>query len=124
MTQAWDPKNIELQFRVVGDCHVGLGLAIDLTTNEVIMLNIMRDSQQIVVNPREFEVIKKYLNPANLELNCGMVADLRAEFSAAAPEDATIVFDDTYQPHEGQTVVRTWELEKLVALVNGGKVNG
>jgi hypothetical protein len=89
----------------------------------VVMLNMIRDADNRVLSPDDLKVVTRYMSDSSLEFNCGLVADLRSEYSAVKPEDATIVFSNTYAPKEGQTVVRTWELEKLVALVNGGKLN-
>ena len=122
-TRAWDPKNIEFQFQVKGDSRACIAFAFDLEKNEVVMLNMIRDADNLVLSPEDLKGVTRYMSDSSLEFNCGLVADLRSEYSAVKPEDATIVFSNTYAPKEGQTVVRTWELEKLVALVNGGKLN-
>ena len=117
-TKAWDPKNIETQFRVQGDTRACLGLAIDLDTMEVIILNVMVDDESRVVNSGNLESIERFLNPNFLEINVGNVVENRG-VKVETPEEAEVVFDDSYTPAEGQKVVRSYELEKLVSLVNG-----
>lgn len=123
-TKAWDPKNIETQFRVHGDSRACLGLAIDLTTKEVIVLNLMVEDEGQVVNKGNLDSIKKYLNPSFLEISMGGIIEHRG-VRVDKPEDADIVFDNEYtelvadgeQPR--QKIVRSYELEKLVSIANG-----
>ena len=126
-TKAWDAKNIEMQFRVFGDSRGCIAFAIDVQNREVIILNQIVESDDRVVRPEGFKTIEKYLQPDYLDVNIGMIAECRGEL-ADNPMDANVVFDDTYVPevHEDsddfdpveQKVIRSYELEKLVAFVN------
>ena len=128
-TKAWDPKNIEMQFRVQGDSRGCVAFAIDIQNREVIILNQIIDDDGRVVRPEGFKTIEKYLQSDYLKVNLGMIAACRGEV-VADPAEADVVFDDKYvqelakDEHTGevvtprQTIVRSWELEKLVALVN------
>lgn len=117
-TRAWDPKNIEVQFRVKGDSRNALTFAIDLTTNEMVVLNLVGDQDNRVANSNDTSMIAKYLDASFLELNMGLVASSRGTV-VDDPALADVVFDDTYQALEGQKVIRSYELEKLVSLANG-----
>jgi hypothetical protein len=126
-TKAWDPKNIETQFRVQGDSRGCIAFAIDVQNREMIILNQIVDSDDRVVRPDGFKTIEKYLQPDYLKVNIGMIAECRGEL-VDNPANADVVFDDKYVQkaveHENgtndavQAIVRSWELEKLVALVN------
>ena len=125
-TKAWDPKNIEMQFKVFGDSRACIAFAIDVQTREVIILNQIVDDDGRVVRPDGFKTIEKYLQPNYLKVNLGMIAACRGEV-VSDPADADIVFDDTFVPavynENGEVnppvdVIRSWELEKLAALVN------
>lgn len=126
-TKAWDPKNIEMQFRVFGDSRGCVAFAIDIQKREVIILNQIVESDDRVVSPDGFKTIEKYLQPGYLDVNIGMIAECRGEL-ADNPMDATVVFDDTYVPVVSddpddvdpvkQTIIRSYELEKLVAFIN------
>lgn len=125
-TKAWDPKNIETQFRVQGDSRGCIAFAIDIQNREMIILNQIVDSDDRVVRPDGFKTIEKYLQPDYLKVNIGMIAECRGEL-VDNPSEADVVFDDSFVPErfdehgEARTpakVVRSWELEKLVELVN------
>lgn len=121
-TEAWDPKNIAFKFRVTGQSNEELAFALDLETNEIVVLNLVQDSDSMVMNPHDAEAVKRILSPDFLKFNCGRVAEFRSSEVVEKPEDAEIVFDDDYEPKDGQKVVRSWELEKLVALVSGTEI--
>lgn len=120
-TRAWDPKNIAMQFRVTGDSSQVLAFGIDLETKAIVVLNLVRDAFNRTVNSSETDSVAKYMKASFLELNMGLVASSRGEL-VTDPAEADIVFDDSYMPLEGQKVVRTYDLEKLVAIANGGEV--
>lgn len=118
-TVAWDPKNIAMQFKVPGvDSRTAIAFGIDLTTNEMIVLNTALDSMERVVRLSDYEIVKKYMDSNFLELNVGLVARIRGEV-VTDPSEADVVFDDNYVPTENQKVIRSYELEKIVAIVNG-----
>ncbi len=125
-TKAWDPKNIEMRFKVFGDSRACVAFAIDIQTREVIILNHILDDDNRVVQSEGFKTIEKYLQPDYLKVSMGLIASCRGEI-VENPADADVVFDDNFVPElydengEVRTpveVVRSWELEKLVKLVN------
>jgi hypothetical protein len=128
-TRAWDPKNIETQFRVKGDSRGCIAFAIDIQNREMIILNQIVECDDRVVRPDGFKTIEKYLQPDYLKVNIGMIAECRGEL-VDNPSEADVVFDDKYVQElakdettgevvtSRQTIIRSWELEKLVALVN------
>ena len=121
-TKAWDPKNIALQFRVKGKSRAALAFAIDLETNELVVLNLVEESFNRVMSVKDFDNIKKYLAPDFLEVNMGLIASYRAAELVTTPEEADIIFDNNYKPTVAQKVIRAYELEKLVALANGADI--
>jgi hypothetical protein len=125
-TKAWDPKNIEMQFRVHGDSRACVAFAIDVQNREVIILNQIMESDDRVVRPEGFKTIEKYLQPNYLAINIGMIAECRGEL-VSDPAEANVVFDDIYvqtvEENEfvditEQPIIRSWELERLVAFIN------
>ena len=128
-TLAWDPKNIELKIHVKGDKNAYVAFAVDLESNEVIVLNLMRDDDYQVVRPRDFEAIAAFMDPAKLELNMGIIAEWRAAEIVKTPEEADVVFADDYvakevETTEGEThkptqvVIRSFDIEKLAVIAN------
>lgn len=125
-TRAWDPKNIETQFRVYGDSRGCVAFAIDIQNREMIILNQIVECDDRVVRPEGFKTIEKYLQPNYLDINVGLIAECRGEL-VTDPAEADVVFDDTFVPaienEDGEVntpvaVIRSYELEKLVAFIN------
>jgi hypothetical protein len=115
-TKAWDPKNIELKIHVKGEKRAYTGFAIDLEKNEVIVINILRDDDSRIVSDRDSDSLLRYVDPAIIELNMGLIASWRGEL-VETPEEADVVFMDDYKPTEAQTHVRSFDIEKLNSLV-------
>ena len=125
-TKAWDPKNIEMQFRVFGKSRGCVAFAIDIQSREMIIINQIIESDERVVNPSGFKTIAKYLQPEYLNVNIGMIAECCGEL-VSDPFEADLVFDDTFVAGVDLTenkcckmpkIIRSYELEKLVAFVN------
>ena len=149
-TKAWDPKNIELKIHVKGDTRAFMSFGIDLETNEVVIFNMLLDSESRVVSGKMKDTVMKYLSPSCLELNMGLVATYRAAVVVDDPLLADVVFDTNYKQtltdveravylaekldggSDGvaqvrvtvapQKVVRPYEVEKLVSLASGAKL--
>jgi hypothetical protein len=121
-TKAWDPKNIELKIHVKGDKRAYVAFAVDIESLEIIVLNLMRDEDSLVVRPKDFEAVAAFMDPAKLELNMGIIASWRGEV-VENPAEADYVFADDYttpinlQDENGepkvQTVIRSFDIEKL-----------
>ena len=123
-TKAWDPKNIELKIHVKGEKRAYVGFAVDIETNEIIVLNLLRDDDSQVCRPKDFQAIAAFMDPAKLELNMGAIAEWRAAEVVENPEEADVVFADDYvakevelvdgeTPKPAQVVIRSFDIEKL-----------
>ena len=128
-TRAWDPKNIELKIHVKGDTRAFMSFGIDLETNEVVIFNMLLDSESRVVSGDMKDTVMKYLSNNCLDLNMGLVAQYRAAEVTTTPEEADVIFDAHYQsavdPETGkatQKVIRPYDVEKLVQLANGAEL--
>ena len=133
-TRAWDPKNIELKIHVKGEKRAYVGFAIDIESNEIIVLNLMRDEDSQVCRPKDFQAIAAFMDPAKLELNMGLIAEWRAAEVVETPEEADVVFADDYvakarvltAEEDGstvellveQTVIRSFDVEKLNSIAS------
>ena len=123
-TKAWDPKNIELKIHVKGEKRAYVGFAVDIETNEIIVLNLLRDDDSQVCRPKDFQAVAAFMDPAKLELNMGAIAEWRAAEVVKTPEEADVVFADDYvakevelvdgeTPKPAQVVIRSFDVEKL-----------
>ena len=94
-TKAWDPKNIEMQFRVIGDSRGCVAFAIDLDTREVIIINQILDSDERVISPAGFKTVEKLIKPEALDINMATILRNRGEL-VDTPEEADVIFTDKY----------------------------
>ena len=106
-----------------------MSFGIDLETNEVVIFNMLLDSEDRVVSGALKDTVMKYLSASSLDLNMGLVATYRASEIVDDPTQADVVFDanyvETIDPEVGkavQKVIRPYEVEKLVGLANGAEL--
>lgn len=122
-TQAWSAKNIETQIQVKGDSRYFIGFAIDLTTNEMIILNTVSESDARVINAESIQGFKDYLDSKFLEtFNMYRILSMRGEV-VENPEDADIIFTSSTKvlPTENQRLIRPFDIEDLVSFINSDK---
>lgn len=120
-TEAWDPKNIEFKMNIKGDSHQFACFGIDLNTKEVITINQMCESSSNVIDRTQLKSFERLLKPSFLNVNMATVLKNRGEL-VSNPEEADVIFDTTYQAKENQIVIRPYEIEKLVDLINDGTI--
>lgn len=116
-TKAWDPKNIAMKYRIKGDTRGALSFAINIETKEMVILNLMIQTNSQVINAADINNAIKIMSPSYLEFNMATLASLRGEV-VPNPEEADLVFSDTYQGKENQTLIRSFDKEKMVKLIN------
>ena len=115
-TSAWDPKNIEFKINVISNSSAYTGFAIDLKTKEIIVLNLNSSGNNQVVNKKQLLLIEKYLKENYLNYSMYDLIKCRGEITTK--EEANIIFDDDYIPLDNQKNIKSYEMEKLVALIN------
>lgn len=117
-TKAWSAKNMAIKIQVRGNSRAFMGFAIDLTNREIIVLNQMLEDNSRVINPKTLETIKDYLSSAYLQtFNMYKLLSFRGNV-VDDKENADIVFDRDYIGKENQQVIKPFQVEKLVALLN------
>lgn len=120
-TKAWDPKNIQMEMNINGDTRACASFGIDLETNEIVILNQMLKSEVNALDEGVWSVIDRYLDKNYLDINMYTILMNRGEV-VNDPLEADIVFDRNYSPKDNQKVIRPFDIESLVLLVNGGKI--
>ena len=117
-TSAWDAKNIETQIQVKGNSKAYIGFAIDLETNELVVLNLLENSMNSCVDSKTVNTIRDYLKPLDFSMFDVITASGHTVEFKHNPEDAVLVFDGEYTAKEGQTVIRPWDIKSLIELCN------
>ena len=115
-TAAWDPKNISFSMHIVGQSRSFTNFALDLKTMEIVFAN-MKSNYGYIVEPGQVELARNFLtdsylafNMKSLLVNLGEIVD--------KPEEADYVFDRHYQGNENQKVIRPFDIQSLVEIVN------
>lgn len=117
-TESWDPKNIELKINVNSDSNQYSGFAIDLEAKEIVILNLNIDGRNLVMDEKQIASIYKYLNKNYLkDINMAKIISCKGEL-VSSPELADVVFDSNYMAKENQKVIRPFDIEKLVKILN------
>ncbi len=116
-TKAWSAKNIELKIQVKGNSRAYVGFAIDFDTDEIVILNQVLESDDLVVESNIYQRIAVYLNSQYIKnFNLYKLLSLRGNMIKSKSK-AAIVFDRDYNAKNEQTVIRPYDIEKLVALL-------
>ena len=118
-TNAWSAKNMALKVKLPkADSREYIGFIIDIKNREVIVINQMQEGDNHVISSNVVDYLKKYMNSDYVEqFNIHKIASLRGEV-VTDPSEADTVFSDTYgTPLDGQKVIKTTDIEKLVALM-------
>lgn len=116
-TKAWDPKNIAMQYQIKGDSHAAMAFAIDIKDRELVILNLILDSDSIIANDINFKIVERVIDSSYLDVNMGFVAECRGEVTNDLTE-ANIVFSDTYEAQGEQIVYKSNDISKLVSFIN------
>ena len=106
-----------MKYRIKGDTRGALSFAINIETKEMVILNLMIQTNSQVINAADINNAIKIMSTSYLEFNMATLASLRGEV-VSNPEEADLVFSDTYQGHENQTLIRSFDKEKMVKLIN------
>lgn len=115
-TQVWMPDNIAMQMHVKGKCRQFTAFALDIEKREIVVLNLLGGQDNDIASCSDINAVGSYLDSRSLDtFSMYDLLKLRGE-TVSDPEKADIVFDDEYEAKEGQTVVRPWDVEKLVSL--------
>ena len=115
-TAAWDPKNIAFSMHIAGECRSFTNFAIDIKNKEIVFINLKSNYGCIVV-PEQVDVARNYLTDSFLDFNMKSLISNLGEL-VENPEEAEYVFDRDYQGNENQKVIRPFDIQSLVELVN------
>lgn len=120
-TSVWNSKNIALQLQAKGDTRAYLAFAVDVETNELVILNQMIDSADAVVNSAVFNMVKPALNKDNLKaMNMFNILACRAEQLVSTPEEADVVFDSNWYDNDRpeQKIIRLSDISALISYIS------
>ncbi|MBQ3016514.1 MAG: hypothetical protein IJD79_07025 [Clostridia bacterium] len=116
--EVFEPKTVKSSFKVTADSTTAYIFAIDIKENEFIWLNIADESMRIVAGTEDISFIEEYLHATDV-INMSDFFSMLATEVVESPEDADIIVSDKESDIvEGKETIRSYDFEKVMALMN------
>ena len=116
--EVFEPKTVQSSFIINCDSTFAYLFGIDLEKNDFVWLNTSRDSNAIVAGATPLSFLVDYFKTTSI-LNVGMLFDMLASEVVDSPEKAeVIVSDEDIEVGEDIEVIRSYNFEKITALMN------
>lgn len=114
----YDPKTVESAFTINCDSTFAYLFGIDLETNELIWLNMARDSSARVAGTTSMKFLTDYFHVTET-MNVAKFFTMMATELVEDPAEAEVVVTDrTIEVPEGIEVIREYDFERMIALMN------
>ena len=116
--EVFEPKAVASSFTINCKSTFAYLFAIDLQTNEVIWLNIARDSNQRIAGNASTDFLWDILNSTKV-INVYDFARMLATEVVDKPEEADVIFsDEELTLRDGAEQIRSCDFEKLLSLMH------
>ncbi len=116
--EVFEPKTVKSSFTINCDSRFAYLFGIDLETNDFVWLNVSRDSNSNIAGTTAISFLEEYFKTTSI-LNVGMLFEILATEVVDSPENAdVIVTDDEINAREDAEVIRSYNFEKIIALIN------
>ncbi|MCR5094687.1 MAG: hypothetical protein K6B72_12025, partial [Lachnospiraceae bacterium] len=120
--QVYEPKTVRSAFTVDCDSRSVYLFGIDIIADCFVWLNISRDSQQRVAGLDNHAWLVKYFTLTDI-INVGSFFRMMASECTESPEDAEIIVTDKeVAAPEGAEVIREYDFERIMELMNAREV--
>lgn len=116
--QIFEPKTVESSFIVNCDSRFAYLFGIDLDKNDFIWLNIARDSYASVAGTTSIGFLTDYFNLTDIINQKTFFEMLAAEVVDSMDEAEIIVTNQVGSYPEGAEVIREYDFERIIALMN------
>lgn len=116
--EVYEPKTVNSSFLV--DCASTFAylFAVDLETNDFIWLNIARESRARVAGTTNMDFITDYFHLADIINVYSFFEMMATEVVSDISEAEVVVTDKSVECPEGVQVIREYDIEKMIALMN------
>lgn len=116
--EVYEPKTVKSSFLVDGASTFAYLFGVDLETNDFIWLNITRESAARVAGTTNMDFITDYFHLTDI-INVHSFFEMMAtEVVSDISEAEVVVTDKTVECPEGVQVIREYDIEKMIALMN------
>ena len=119
--EVFQPQAVKSSFTINCDSTFAYLFGIDLQTNEFVWLNASRDSSIHIAGVTDVSFLSDYFNAVSV-LNVGELFAMLATEVTDDPESADIIVsDEIFGIPNGKETVRSFDFEKIMALLNEQK---
>ena len=116
--EIFEPKTVESAFRIDCDSTFAYLFGIDLTKREFIWLNMARNGSETVAGETGLYFLTDYFRTTEA-INLHTFFEMMAAEITDCPEDAeVIVTDKPLMTKKGQTLIREYDIDHIIALMN------
>lgn len=116
--EIFEPKTVKSSFTINGESTFAYLFAIDLNQNDFIWLNLTRDSRVHVAGTTGMDFLTRYFDVTEV-MNFEKFFTMLATDVVENPEEAeVIVTDGNITVPEGAEVIRSYDFERVMALMN------
>ena len=116
--EVFEPKTVESSFIVNSDSTFAYLFGIDLETNDFVWLNSARDSQAAVAGTTPFAFLIDYFHVTDV-VSMGSFFRMMASEVVDDPALADVILTDhPVDAPEGAEVIREYDFERMIALMN------
>jgi len=116
--EVFEPKTVKSSFAINCDSRFAYLFGIDLEKNDFVWLNVSRDSNSNIAGTTSMSFLIDYFKTTSI-LNVGMLFEMLATEVVDSPENADIIVtDDEVNAPKDAEVIRSYNFEKITALIN------
>ena len=118
--EIYEPKTVKSAYKINADSRFAYLFAIDLETNDLVWLNLSRSENRTVAGTSTFNS-KKAFDPYIYATDTFNVYDLFTYMATKVvddPNDADIIVSDDLMKIKGKTVIRSYDVEKMLGYLN------
>lgn len=117
--EVFEPKTVRSAFTVDAKSRFAYLFGIDLTRGELVWLNLARESRSSIAAEEESAFLWKYFHLTDI-INVHDFFEMTATECVESIEEADVVVTDkTTEVPEGVEVIREYDIERMLALMNG-----
>lgn len=116
--EIYEPKTVETSFNINCDSTMAYLFALDVKNRKIIWLNIAKASDSIVAASEDINILTDYFSICDI-MNYKIFFTMAATEIVKDPADADVIIGDKeYDVKEGVEIIRTYETEKVLKLLN------
>ena len=116
----FEPKTVNTSYSISANSRFAYLFAVDLDKEDLVWLNVVKDSKQILAAVTSFDFLLPYIYRAT-HLNVYNFFHMTAEHITRRPEDADVIVSDTLIPGidtEGKEIIHSYDAEKMLKYIN------